>query len=180
MATLGASTLRSWRKKALAPLFLVAANAGGVAFTPERVRFVVAAAAFSSLLTLALIYARLVARDDRARFVLLPAAPGGAVGTTPQPPRRLSHRAYDLEQLRQLAGSCALAAGTAWCVHAAGLSSTWLLLQSLLLPLALFDSELAALHCWRLEETRAELQRPWPGEAVKAEAALRELQLMFR
>jgi len=178
MATLGASTLRSWRKKALAPLGLVAANAGGVAFTPERVRFVVAAAAFSSLLTLALVYARVVARDDRARFVSLPAAPDGAAA--PQPPRRLSHRAYDLEQLRQLASSCALAAGTAWCVHAVGLSSTWLLLQSLLLPLALFDSELAALHCWRLEETRAELQRPWPGEAVKAEAALRELQLMFR
>ena len=165
--------MRAWRKKALAPFCLVACNAAGVVFTDERVSRIALASAYATGLCLALCYARVLSANDRGRVLTLPAAAGS-------PERRLTFREYDLDALRQLTVSSALAAGSAWAAHSLRMSTTWLLLQALLLPLAVFDSELVSLHCWRLPETRPELQRPFAGELAKAEAVSREVRALFR
>jgi Phosphate transport (Pho88) len=166
--SLGARTLRAWRRKVAAPVLLVVANASGFAFTPENVRFCALSAAYSILICLAATYVRILRRDDRGR--VLQAAQGAAP---------VSFRDYDVAALRSLSSSLLVAAGSAWALHLAGVTTTLLLLQCALLPLACFDAEVVSLHLFQLPEGRPELQRPWPSETEKAEAALAELRAVF-
>ena len=91
----------------------------------------------------------------------------------------VSFRDYDVAALRSLSSSLLVAAGSAWALHLAGVTTTLLLLQCALLPLACFDAEVVSLHLFQLPEGRPELQRPWPSETEKAEAALAELRAVF-
>ena len=166
--SLGARTLRAWRRKAVGPALLVAANAGGVAFTPATVRFCALSCAYSLVICLAATYVRLARRDDRSRSLRLA---DSAVN--------VSFRDYDAAALRALASSMFVAAGSAWALHAAGITTSLLLVQCVLLPMACFDAEVVSLHLCGLSEGRPELQRPWPSESEKAEAAVAELRAMY-
>jgi hypothetical protein len=121
------TALRTWALRCSAPLILLAANAAGVAFTPDRIAKAALAVVYTTALTAALVFWRIAMADERRRTVRLPAAPGGAVET-------LTVREYDTRALRELCSSVAVSLCTAALLHAAGVTTNLLVLQTRACP----------------------------------------------
>lgn len=185
------AALRSWALRSAAPLVVFGANAAGVTFTPALLLKGALAAAYTTALTGALVYWRIAMADERRRTVQLPAADGGAAET-------LSVRTYDVRALKELCTSVAVGLGVAYMMHALGVSSNLLVLQSracfapgmaptqgarahaararercgaVMLPITVADHELVRLHVRGAKEAEAGLRRPWRSEAEKLQDA---------
>jgi hypothetical protein len=162
MATsLGADQLSVWRTRSLAPLTLLGLRACGYAFNKERVQRLALSSSYSVLLALTLLYVRVSRDGDTVRKL---------------PSSSQTFRDYDLAAVRTLASSTFFAAAAAWALYVAGVSTTLVLLQALLLPLNVFTSELARLHLWgESEASSSALQRPFADEQAKLKSLFEEL-----
>ena len=188
-----AAALRPWVLRCAAPLVIFAANALGFAFTNGRVAKGALGVAYTTVITATLLYGRIVMADERRRTVLLPAS---AVG----PAAVLSVREYDMRALKELCSSVGVGLAVAWMLHARGVTSSVLVLQTraypahhaaalgslsllidethsrfcwraVVLPLTVADHELVRLHVRGASESQPGLRRPWRTEPEKMQAA---------
>ena len=133
-----AAALRPWVLRCAAPLVVFAANAFGFAFTNERLAKGALAVAYTTALTAALVYGRVAVADERRRTVLLPASAAG-------PAAVVSVREYDVRALKDLCSSVGVGLAVAWMLHALGVTSSVLVLQTRAPPLARRAAASAAL-----------------------------------
>ena len=124
-----AAALRPWVLRCAAPLVIFAANALGFAFTNERLAKGALAVAYTTALTAALVYGRIAVADERRRTVLLPASATG-------PAAVLSILEYDTRALKELCSSVGVGLAVAWLLHALGITSSVLVLQTRARPIA--------------------------------------------
>ena len=99
----GFEAMRPWLLRACCSLVIMAANAGGVAFTNERLTKAALAVAYTTALTAAAVFWRIARLNDTGRSVRVPHATDAT-----QPPTLLTVRAYDTKSLRDLCSSVAV------------------------------------------------------------------------